>query len=229
MYILHIWFFIIFFIQSFQLLSSHPWVTCKYMRKTKRGLSVKYHESQKSSGGSREPRSWRQMTNLTSWQKEKGTFLLSNLLLMMMRLNTCLRLKTRGHQPNSLFKVIILFYNWSNLILKFLHWKGWQDFAHHFSGIRLEFIKPIKDVTVKERETAEFSIELSHEKVQVTWYKNDVRLHPSKVVHMSEQGKIHTLSFKEVSIDDTSLIKAEALGKSCEAMLTVLGKCRLYF
>lgn len=91
-------------------------------------------------------------------------------------------------------------------------------------GIRLEFVRPIKDVTVKERETAEFSIELSHEKIQVTWYKNDVRLHPSKVVHLSEHGKIHTLSFKEVSIDDTSLIKVEALGKTSEAMLTVLGK-----
>lgn len=91
-------------------------------------------------------------------------------------------------------------------------------------GIRLEFVKPIKDVTVKERETAEFSIELSHEKIQVSWYKNDARLHPSKVVHMSEHGKIHTLSFKEVSIDDTSLIKVEALGKTSEAMLTVLGK-----
>ncbi|MCJ8732914.1 hypothetical protein PDJAM_G00216380, partial [Pangasius djambal] len=89
-------------------------------------------------------------------------------------------------------------------------------------GIRLEFVRPIKDVTVKERETAEFSIELSHEKIQVSWYKNDVRLHPSKVVHMSEHGKIHTLSFKEVSIDDTSLIKVEALGKTSEAMLTVL-------
>ncbi|KAJ8416941.1 hypothetical protein AAFF_G00328190 [Aldrovandia affinis] len=89
-------------------------------------------------------------------------------------------------------------------------------------GIRLEFVRPIKDVTVKERETAEFSIELSHEKVPVFWFKNDVRLHPSKVVHMSEDGKVHTLSFKEVSIDDTSLIKAEAMGKSSEAMLTVL-------
>ncbi len=98
-----------------------------------------------------------------------------------------------------------------------------------YSGIRLEFVRPIKDVTVKERETAEFRIELSHEKIQVTWYKNDVRLHPSKVVHMSEDGKIHTLSFKEVSIDDTSLIKVEALGKSSEAMLTVLGKCLKYF
>ena len=76
---------------------------------------------------------------------------------------------------------------------------------------------------MKERETAEFSIELSHDKIQVTWYKNDVRLHPSKVVHMSENGKFHTLAFKEVSIDDTSMIKVEALGKSSKAMLTVLG------
>lgn len=91
------------------------------------------------------------------------------------------------------------------------------------SGIRLDFIKPIKDVTVKERETAEFSAELSHEKIPVVWYKNEVRLHPSKVVHMSEDGKVHMLAFKEVTIDDTSLIKVEAVGKSSEAMLTVLG------
>ena len=91
------------------------------------------------------------------------------------------------------------------------------------SGIRLEFIKPIKDVTVKERETALFSVELSHENIPVVWYKNDVRLHPSKVVHMSQEGKVHTLAFKEVTIDDTSSIKVEAMGKTSEAMLTVLG------
>lgn len=93
----------------------------------------------------------------------------------------------------------------------------------HLSGIRLEFIKPIKDVTVKERETAEFSVELSHDSVPVVWYKNDIRLHPSKVVHMTDERKVHTLAFKEVTIDDTSMIKVEAMGKTSEAMLTVLG------
>lgn len=91
------------------------------------------------------------------------------------------------------------------------------------SGIRLEFIKPIKDVTVKERETAVFSVELSHDNVLVVWYKNDIRLHPSKVVHMTDEKKVHTLAFKEVTIDDTSMIKVEAMGKTSEAMLTVLG------
>jgi len=92
-----------------------------------------------------------------------------------------------------------------------------------WAGIRLEFIKPIKDVTVKERETAEFSVELSHDNVSVSWYKNDVRLHPSKVVHMSEDGKTHILAFKEVTIDDTSMIRVEAMGKTASAMLTVIG------
>ncbi|KAG7233679.1 hypothetical protein INR49_006716 [Caranx melampygus] len=95
-------------------------------------------------------------------------------------------------------------------------------------GIRLEFIKPIKDVTVKERETAEFSVELSHDQIPVVWYKNDIRLHPSKVVHMSEDGKVHTLAFKEVTTDDTSMIRVEAMGKTSEAMLTVL-EGDLYF
>lgn len=78
-------------------------------------------------------------------------------------------------------------------------------------------------MTVKERETAEFSVELSHKNIPVIWYKNDVRLHPSKVVHMMEEGKVHTLAFKEVTIDDTSMIRVEAMGKTSEAMLTVLG------
>lgn len=96
------------------------------------------------------------------------------------------------------------------------------------AGIRLEFVKPIKDVTVKERETAEFSVELSHDKIPVVWYKNDVRLLPSKVVHMSDQGKIHTLAFKEVTIDDTSMIKVEAMDKTVTAMLTVIGQCYMF-
>ena len=82
-------------------------------------------------------------------------------------------------------------------------------------------------MTVKERETAEFSFELSHEKISVVWYKNDIRLHPSKVVHMSDQGKIHTLAFKEVTIDDTSMIKVEAMDKTLTAMLTVIGQCHI--
>lgn len=83
-------------------------------------------------------------------------------------------------------------------------------------------------MTVKERETAEFSVELSHD-VPVAWYKNDVRLHPSKVVHMSDHGQVHTLAFKEVTIDDTSMIRVEAMDKNMTAMLTVVGQSHCLF
>ncbi|KAI1237130.1 Titin, partial [Lamprotornis superbus] len=89
-------------------------------------------------------------------------------------------------------------------------------------GIRLKFITPLKDVTKKERETAEFTVELSHENITVVWFKNDQRLHTSKVVSMTDDGKFHTLKIKDLTIDDTSQIKVEAMGKSSEAKLTVL-------
>lgn len=44
---------------------------------------------------------------------------------------------------------------------------------------------------------------------------------------MADDGKFHTLTFKDLTIDDTSQIKVEAMGKSCEAKLTVLGMCYL--
>lgn len=91
-------------------------------------------------------------------------------------------------------------------------------------GIRLKFITPLKDVTKKERETAVFSVELSHENIPVTWFKNDQRLHTTKVVSMTDEGKFHTLTIKDLTIDDTSQIKVEAMDKSSEAKLTVLGK-----
>lgn len=94
-------------------------------------------------------------------------------------------------------------------------------------GIRLKFITPLKDVTAKERESAEFTVELSHDNIPVIWYKNDQRLHTSKVVSMKDDGKFHTLTFKDLTIDDTSQIRVEAMDKSSEAKLTVLGMCDL--
>jgi hypothetical protein len=42
---------------------------------------------------------------------------------------------------------------------------------------------------------------------------------------MHDKGKTHSITFKDLSIDDTSQIKVEAMGISSEAKLTVLGKC----
>lgn len=81
----------------------------------------------------------------------------------------------------------------------------------------------MSDQTVKEGNTARFEIELSHENVPVTWYKNETKLHPSRTVLTHVDGKRHILEIKEVTLDDTCQIKAEAKGISTTANLTVLG------
>lgn len=90
-------------------------------------------------------------------------------------------------------------------------------------GMRLKFISELKDQTVKETETAQFEIELSHENMPVTWYKNEIRLHPSRTVIIHVEDTKHTLEIKEVTLDDTCQIMADAKGISTKAKLLVIG------
>lgn len=83
---------------------------------------------------------------------------------------------------------------------------------------------PIKDQTVKEGKTARFELELSHENVPITWYKNDVKIHPSRTVLTDVDGSKHVLELRAVTLDDTCQIKAEAKGIPSMANLTVIGK-----
>nr|XP_023853876.1 titin-like [Salvelinus alpinus] len=89
-------------------------------------------------------------------------------------------------------------------------------------GMRLKFITPLKDQTAKEGQTARFEVELSHEMVPLTWYKNEIKLHVSRTVLIHFEGKKHTLEIKELTLDDTCQIKAEAKGIPSTANLTVL-------
>lgn len=91
------------------------------------------------------------------------------------------------------------------------------------TGIRLKFLSPLKDQTVKEGETAHFHFELSHENMPVTWYRNDKKLHTSRTILISEEGKTHKLEIREVTLDDISQIKAEVKGLHTSANLKVLG------
>lgn len=76
---------------------------------------------------------------------------------------------------------------------------------------------------MKEGTTAQFELELSHENIDVSWYKNDVKIHPSRTVLTHVDGKRHVLELKEVTLDDTCQIKAEARGVPSMANLTVIG------
>lgn len=80
---------------------------------------------------------------------------------------------------------------------------------------------------MKEGKTARFELELSHENIPVTWFKNDVKIHLSRTVVTHVDGKKHALEIKEVTLDDTCQIKAEAKGIPSMANLTVIGKPKL--
>lgn len=109
---------------------------------------------------------------------------------------------------------VIFFYWWYLLVLYF-----------YPTGVRLKFITPLQDQTVKEGETAYFQFELSHEGMLVKWYKNDKRLHTSRTVFITSEGKVHKLEMREVTLDDISEIKAVVKDMNTQANLKVLGNC----
>lgn len=89
--------------------------------------------------------------------------------------------------------------------------------------MRLKFELPLQDQTEKEGNTAQFELELSHENVPVTWYKNEVELHVSRTVLIHSRGKKHTVEIKELTLDVICQVKAEAKGILSMAKLTVIG------
>ena len=75
----------------------------------------------------------------------------------------------------------------------------------------------------------QFEFELTHENVTVTWYRNEIKLHPSRTLITHVEGKKHLLEMRELTLDDTCQIKAEAKGVSSTANLTVIGNHNCVF
>lgn len=95
--------------------------------------------------------------------------------------------------------------------------------------MRLGFVQPLQDQTVKEGNVVQFEIELTHENVPVVWYRNEVKLHVSRTVLTHVEGKKHILEMRSLTLDDTCQIKAEAKGMYSMAKLTVIGNNTLSF
>uniref|UniRef100_A0A3B5RET8 Uncharacterized protein n=1 Tax=Xiphophorus maculatus TaxID=8083 RepID=A0A3B5RET8_XIPMA len=135
--------------------------------------------------------------NIIIWTPvtEECECLLKLWLCLLKALGKHLQTSTQPHNHN--------LPNWNNIV--FTSCK-----CNFLSGIRLEFIKPIKDVTVKERETAEFSVELSHDKIPVVWYRNEVRLHPKGDLYFTVKLQNYTAVEKDEAILSCELSKAAA-------------------
>ena len=83
----------------------------------------------------------------------------------------------------------------------------------------------MSDVTAAETTTAEMTFELTHEDVNVTWFRNGQKLAKSRVIDMAcepkEGGCVYKLLVKEVGQDDGGVISFNAEGIQGEAQLTI--------
>ncbi|KAG9472589.1 hypothetical protein GDO78_018425 [Eleutherodactylus coqui] len=71
----------------------------------------------------------------------------------------------------------------------------------------IRFIKPLVDVDVKEKESASFICQISHDDVQTQWYKNGVKLRAGDNVKMRQEGRTFSLTIKSVEAEDAGEIK----------------------
>ncbi|KAI1899478.1 hypothetical protein AGOR_G00062210 [Albula goreensis] len=72
-----------------------------------------------------------------------------------------------------------------------------------------------------ERETASFEVELSHSNVEGVWQKDGIRLKPNNHWRVSANGRVHSLTLSNLTLEDTGTIAFSAESVKTSARLTV--------
>ena len=92
-----------------------------------------------------------------------------------------------------------------------------------------DFVKPLKNLVVKERETAEFVTEVNKEGITVKWFIDNKEIEEDEKYEIYTEGRKHRLVVKEALLPDSGEIVARVEGKMQKATLTVEGKDFLIF
>ncbi|XP_069770989.1 obscurin-like isoform X13 [Narcine bancroftii] len=77
---------------------------------------------------------------------------------------------------------------------------------------KIKLTKGLEDLKVHEKGTCTFEVELSHEEVEITWLKDNIRLKPSANCKITTLGKKHALTLSSLKIEDSGLISFKAEG-----------------
>ncbi|KAF7708348.1 hypothetical protein HF521_017405 [Silurus meridionalis] len=85
----------------------------------------------------------------------------------------------------------------------------------------IKIIKQLQDLEVTEKESAAFVCEVSHDEVEVQWFKGDVKLKAGDNIKMRQEGRRYFLFFKSVKPEDADEIKFVAEKALSVAKLTV--------
>lgn len=90
----------------------------------------------------------------------------------------------------------------------------------------MDFVVPLKDVSVPEKKQAKFECNITKDVTKVMWYKGDDIITPDQKFDIIDDGKKHMLVINCCEFDDEDEYKIEVLGKTSTARLTVEGKCK---
>ncbi|CAH2281870.1 obscurin isoform X12 [Pelobates cultripes] len=86
---------------------------------------------------------------------------------------------------------------------------------------QVKVVKGLSDIEVREKGSATFEVELSHEEVEGWWTRDGIKLKSSENCKISVKGKRHQLSLSSLSQDDAGLIAFKSEGIQTSAKLIV--------
>lgn len=92
--------------------------------------------------------------------------------------------------------------------------------------IEMDFVVPLKDVSVPEKKQAKFECTITRDVSKVMWYRGPDIITPDQKYDIIDDGKKHMLVINCCEFDDEDEYTIAALGKTSAARLTVEGKCR---
>ncbi|XP_041822214.1 obscurin-like protein 1a [Chelmon rostratus] len=86
---------------------------------------------------------------------------------------------------------------------------------------KISIPKGLTDQETFERETASFEVELSHTDVEGIWQKDGIRVKPNNQWRVSTNGRVHSLTLSNLTLEDTGTIVFSAEGVRTTARLTI--------
>lgn len=92
--------------------------------------------------------------------------------------------------------------------------------------IPMDFVVPLKDVTVPEKKQAKFECTITKDVPKVMWYRGDDIITTDQKYDIIDDGKRHILVINCCEFDDEDQYTIAVLGQTSAARLTVEGKCR---
>lgn len=91
--------------------------------------------------------------------------------------------------------------------------------------IEMDFVVPLKDVSVPEKKQAKFECTITKDVSKVMWYRGADIISPDQKYDIIDDGKKHMLIINCCEFDDEDDYTIEVLGKTSKARLKVEGKC----